>query len=162
MISIRAAILGDAREIAIMRQGIHREGHYFRETELDFDRCFVGERERLTSLHGRSDCAAFVAAAARDVLGWIYFTGDDVPSIPHAGLLEIGIAPDHRRRGIGSKLMAALIDWATLHPEIERILADCFAANLPALAFFRRFNFIDAGWPEGSSANVVRLCRRTQ
>jgi ribosomal-protein-alanine N-acetyltransferase len=59
-------------------------------------------------------------------------------------LQSLAVDPGARRTGIGSALMECLLDWArergyrALHLEVR-------AGNLPAIALYRRFGFVQTG-----------------
>ncbi|QJE74276.1 GNAT family N-acetyltransferase [Aerophototrophica crusticola] len=63
----------------------------------------------------------------------------------HAAMLGIGVHDDFAGRGIGSALMAALLDTADNWLDIRRVELHVFADNEPAIALYRKFGFTDEG-----------------
>lgn len=59
----------------------------------------------------------------------------------HAMFLGISVAPAMQGQGVGSALMAALVDYADRWAQVLRLELTVFADNLPALALYRRFGF---------------------
>lgn len=63
----------------------------------------------------------------------------------HAAMLGIGVHDDFAGRGIGSALMAALLDAADNWLDIRRVELHVFADNDPAIALYRKFGFTEEG-----------------
>ncbi|MBN2211828.1 MAG: GNAT family N-acetyltransferase [Sedimentisphaerales bacterium] len=75
----------------------------------------------------------------------------------HVAMMHLSVQPDVRRLGIASALMQTAIDWATRHPELEKLTLAVFADNVPALGLYRKFRF----WEEGRRPREIkRACGR--
>lgn len=59
----------------------------------------------------------------------------------HAMHLGISVAPAMQGQGVGSALMAALVDYADRWAQVLRLELTVFTDNLPAIALYRRFGF---------------------
>jgi L-phenylalanine/L-methionine N-acetyltransferase len=59
----------------------------------------------------------------------------------HAGGLGMSVHDDFHQRGIGSALMAALIDAADNWLDLKRIELTVYVDNAPAIALYRKFGF---------------------
>ena len=59
----------------------------------------------------------------------------------HAGGLGMSVHDDFHGRGIGSALMAALIDAADNWLDLKRIELTVYVDNAPAIALYRKFGF---------------------
>ncbi|MGH9736913.1 MAG: ribosomal protein S18-alanine N-acetyltransferase [Candidatus Acidiferrales bacterium] len=55
-------------------------------------------------------------------------------------ILNFGVRPDARRRGIGSQLLQEVIDWSKRSRD-RRIMLEVRASNLPAQSFYARHGF---------------------
>ena len=70
------------------------------------------------------------------VLG--YIGSQTVP--PEADVMNIAVAPGHRKQKIGSKLLTALCEL--LHREgIDKLFLEVRASNAPAIALYEGFDF---------------------
>lgn len=49
--------------------------------------------------------------------------------------------------GVGSAMMAWLIDWAEVHPTITKLSLAVYADNERAIRLYRRFGFVEEGRP---------------
>lgn len=84
-----------------------------------------------------------------------YAVGIEVADI--ADLARIGVEPDQRRTGLGSRLLGALVDATT---GADRMLLEVSAANTGAISFYERHGFtrIDVRpryYADGSDAVVM-------
>lgn len=63
----------------------------------------------------------------------------------HAAVLGIAVARDAQGQGVGSALMAAIIDWADNWAQLLRLELTVYADNATAIALYRKFGFVDEG-----------------
>lgn len=108
------------------------------ERELSFDEATW--RSRLET------SAFFVAGTGDEVLGMACAfrpePGGDVPSTMQ--LVSMWVAPGHRRRGVGSQLLSAVLEYARAHGESR--LGLCVAeGNEPAATLYRAAGFEPTG-----------------
>ena len=60
------------------------------------------------------------------------------------GMIGMGIADTHRRRGVGSALLAAAVEWARAEG-LHKLQLEVFPHNEGAIALYRAFGFEDEG-----------------
>lgn len=93
----------------------------------------------------RSECSNplsdwLVAVEDERVVG--YVGSQSVP--PEADVMNIAVAPEYRRQGIGSALIKALTEL--LHTKgIESLLLEVRASNDPAINLYQGFGFVQVG-----------------
>jgi putative acetyltransferase len=63
----------------------------------------------------------------------------------HAAGIGMAVARDAQRQGVGSALLAALIDWADNWAQLLRLELTVFTDNDAAIALYRRFGFVHEG-----------------
>lgn len=81
-----------------------------------------------------------VAVEDERVVG--YVGSQSVP--PEADVMNLAVAPEYRRKGIGSALMQALTEL--LHTNgMESLFLEVRASNDPAIALYQRFGFVQVG-----------------
>ena len=82
-----------------------------------------------------------VAERAGRVVGNAGLTSMQALRRRHA--MSMGIAVDRaaQGQGVGTALMAALVDWADNWAHVLRIELGVYADNAPAIALYRRFDF---------------------
>jgi len=59
-------------------------------------------------------------------------------------ILNFAVAPDSRRRGIGSSLLRTAFDWGRAN-EVRRAFLEVRVSNLAAIAFYERHKFASVG-----------------
>jgi len=76
------------------------------------------------------------------------------------GTVEIGYETrtPHRRRGYATEAVGALVDWAFLHEDVNRVVAETREDNRTSLRLLRKLGFKYAG--PGSETDRFRLERR--
>jgi len=83
----------------------------------------------------------------------------------HAAGLGISVARSAQGQGVGTALMAALIDWADNWAQLLRLELTVFTDNAAAIALYRKFGFEDEGvhrayaLRDGSYADVLAMAR---
>ncbi len=83
----------------------------------------------------------------------------------HAAVLALGVHDDHAGTGIGSALLAALIDTADRWWGLKRTELTVFADNAAAIALYRRFGFEQEGllrsfaFRDGAYADALAMAR---
>jgi len=83
----------------------------------------------------------FVAVARNAIVGEI-----GVRTNPFGyGDVAMMVAADWRRRGVGSALMAAAIQWSRAHG-LHKLSLGVFPHNDAALALYRKFGFVQEGY----------------
>jgi RimJ/RimL family protein N-acetyltransferase len=82
----------------------------------------------------------FVAAAGDDVVGFLHVERSSF------GFGEIGmfVARDWRGRGVGSALVAAVIDWGR-EQGLHKLTLGVFPHNEAAIGLYRKFGFVEEG-----------------
>ena len=100
-----------------------------------------GERTRhLPALLGRiADPAAFASAAVGNTVAGI---GLAVVTEEHAGIFDLAVDPDHRRRGLATAVIGALSSWAA-ERGATRAYLQVETSNRPALELYDRLGFCE-------------------
>lgn len=81
-----------------------------------------------------------VAVEDERVIG--YVGSQTVP--PEADVMNLAVAPEYRRQGIGRQLMQTLTE--VLHTQgIESLFLEVRASNDPAIALYSEFGFVQVG-----------------
>jgi RimJ/RimL family protein N-acetyltransferase len=88
---------------------------------------------------------------------WLAFTGDGriaghidlrarpEPAAAHRALLGMGVDRDHRREGLGQRLIATACLWAVNHTTLDWIDLEVLSTNAPARKLYAAAGFTQAG-----------------
>jgi L-phenylalanine/L-methionine N-acetyltransferase len=63
----------------------------------------------------------------------------------HAAGIGMAVAPGAQRQGVGTALMAALVDWADNWAQLLRLELTVYTDNEVAIALYRKFGFAHEG-----------------
>lgn len=83
----------------------------------------------------------------------------------HTASIGMGVHDDFAGRGIGTALMAALIDTADNWLDLKRLELSVWADNAPALALYRKFGFAEEGrlrayaYRDGAYVDALTMAR---
>ena len=83
----------------------------------------------------------------------------------HAAAIGMGLHDDYHRRGIGSALLAAIVDAADKWHDIRRLELEVFADNKAAIGLYRKFGFQEEGllrgyaYRDGAFADAYMMAR---
>lgn len=61
----------------------------------------------------------------------------------HRSTLMMGVEAEHISKGLGTKLLRSIIDWAEKQNTIEYIDLSVFSVNIPAIKLYKKFNFTE-------------------
>jgi ribosomal protein S18 acetylase RimI-like enzyme len=89
----------------------------------------------------RTDCKTFIALSEEEMpMGIVVGMQQD----NRAGLAAMWVAPDRRKKGVGSALVDAVVNWAEKN-EFEEILLDVADENLTAIRLYGSKGFTETG-----------------
>jgi diaminopimelate decarboxylase len=99
-----------------------------------------------------TDRGAWIAAVTGegDVVGFLSATREEHPVTSHVATIGLGVGKDWRGRGVGTALVAESFKWARA-VGVEKILLSVYPSNLPAVALYRKFGFVEEGRMTGQS-----------
>ncbi|MDI9223328.1 GNAT family N-acetyltransferase [Pantoea sp. EA-12] len=96
-------------------------------------------QERLNDL--RPGQHRLVACIDEQVVGQLTLDGITVARRRHVASIGMGVDPAFHRRGVGSALMAAMIDLCDNWLQVTRIELTVFADNHKAIGLYQKFGF---------------------
>ena len=103
------------------------------------------ERRYLRAIRRYPNAAVFVAEDEGRIVGRLSIARDQHPASRHVADLGLMVAMSHRRRGIGTKLLEAALDWAR-HSEVRKLELHVFPHNEAAIRLYENFGFVREGY----------------
>jgi RimJ/RimL family protein N-acetyltransferase len=160
---IREASMDDAEELRRYACTLFAEelpGLYRRpDPTIEQERVFIA-----SYLHP-ANSTLLVAEADGLIVGILGLEGRTLAQDAHNGSIGISVARDYRGRGVGTRLIGRVLEWAPLHG-VRRVEVEAFANNPDAIRLYERLGFEpegvrrDAVEVDGRFVDVVFLAKR--
>jgi RimJ/RimL family protein N-acetyltransferase len=144
---IRRAEPGDAEGLTRLGEAVGSEPEGWLVTTNGW-REVSDERRYLRTIRRYPNAAVFVAEDDGRIVGRLSIARDQHPASRHVADLGLMVAMSHRRRGIGTKLLEAALDWAR-HSEVRKLELHVFPHNEPAIKLYENFGFVQEGYRRG-------------
>ncbi|MFL5943919.1 MAG: GNAT family N-acetyltransferase [Gaiellaceae bacterium] len=103
------------------------------------------ERRYLRAIRRYPNAAVFVADDEGAIVGRLSIARDQHPASPHVADLGLMVAASHRRRGIGTALLQAALQWAG-ESGVRKLELHVFPWNKAAIALYENFGFEQEGY----------------
>jgi RimJ/RimL family protein N-acetyltransferase len=141
---IRRAEPSDADALAKLGDAVGSEPEGWLVTTNGW-RNVAEERRYLRAIRRYPNAAVFVADDAGLVVGRLSVARDQHPASRHVADLGLMVAATHRRRGIGTALLQAAVDWAR-DSGVRKLELHVFPYNDGAIALYEQFGFVQEGY----------------
>jgi RimJ/RimL family protein N-acetyltransferase len=164
-VRIRAAEPGDATALVALATavGSERQGWLLADSHW---RSVADERRYVRAVRRHADAALLVAEEQGNVVGRLSIVRDAHPASSHVADLGLMVAASHRRRGIGSALLAAAEEWAR-GAGVSKLELHVFPHNEAAIALYEAFGYEREGYrrrhyrrPDGTFVDAVLMAKR--
>jgi ribosomal protein S18 acetylase RimI-like enzyme len=87
---------------------------------------------------------SYYALCEEKVVGWCDVFPEENPRQSHRGGLGMGILPEFRGKGIGSKLLQKVIEHSKTFG-LEKVELNVYTSNTSAIALYKKFGFEQEG-----------------
>jgi len=144
---IRRAEPGDAEGLTRLGEAVGSEPEGWLVTTNGW-REVSDERRYLRAIRRYPNAAVFVAEEEGRIVGRLSIARDQHPASRHVADLGLMVARSHRRRGIGTQLLEAALDWAR-HSEVRKLELHVFPHNEAAIKLYENFGFVPEGYRRG-------------
>jgi L-phenylalanine/L-methionine N-acetyltransferase len=103
------------------------------------------ERRYLRAIRRYPNAAVFVADEEGLIVGRLSVARDQHPASRHVADLGLMVAQSHRRRGVGTALLQAAVDWGR-ETGVRKLELHVFPWNEAAIALYEKFGFVREGY----------------
>jgi RimJ/RimL family protein N-acetyltransferase len=145
--NVRRAAPADAEQCVDLARAVGTEPEGWLISTDDW-RSASEERRYLKAVARYPHAAVFVAEAAGEIVGRLSLARDTHPASAHVADLGLMVASGWRRRGIGTALLDAAVDWAR-EVGVRKLELHVFPWNEPAIRLYERFGFEREGYRRG-------------
>jgi RimJ/RimL family protein N-acetyltransferase len=142
---VRTAKPGDARQLIDHYNAVGGESSYMDYDEGKFFLSKRTERKVIELLRAADNSVTLVAVISGEIIGALQIQGQMSPRMRHAGWLGITVARDFWGEGVGRGLMDWGVRWAEESVVVRKLNLLTHAENARAIAFFRKFGFVEEG-----------------
>jgi RimJ/RimL family protein N-acetyltransferase len=144
---VRRAEPRDAEELKALGDAVGSEPEGWLVTTNGW-RNAADERRYLRAIRRYPNAAVFVAEEEGHIVGRLSIARDQHPASRHVADLGLMVAAAHRRRGIGTALLEAAVEWARVS-DVRKLELHVFPWNGGAIALYERFGFEREGYRKG-------------
>ena len=141
---VRPAEPGDAQGLKELGDAVGSEPEGWLVTTNGW-RDVADERRYLRAIRRFPHAAVFVAEDDGRIVGRLSLGRDQHPASRHVADIGLMVAASHRRRGIGTALLDAAVDWAR-HAGVRKLELHVFPWNEAAIRLYERFGFVQEGY----------------
>lgn len=134
--TIRDTVPEDASEVASLVDSVAKERRYLASTKGFSSEATKEFIEFLRSSGG----IHLVATSEKIVAGWCDISPLPFEGMEHVGKLGMGVAPEHRGKGIGASLLSAALSRA-FSGRFARIELEVFSSNEAAVRLYEKARF---------------------
>jgi ribosomal protein S18 acetylase RimI-like enzyme len=86
----------------------------------------------------------FYAVDGDKVVGWADIFPEDNPRMSHRGSLGMGLLSDYRKKGLGEKLLGAVLEKAKEFG-LEKVELNVYTSNTAAIKLYKKMGFTEEG-----------------
>lgn len=149
---VRPARPRDARSFLEMWRVVVGEKRYVRSETIGRSAGYY--RRRYFRRSWTDNQASLVAVHGDRVIGHLNVSREEGPMTRHVASLGMAVAPEWRRRGVGSALLIESIRWAK-EMGVQKLALSVYPHNEAALALYRKFGFRTEGRLTGHSRKSI-------
>ncbi len=141
---VRRAEPGDAQGLKELGDAVGSEPEGWLVTTNGW-RDAADERRYLRAIRRYPNAAVFVAEDDDVIVGRLSIARDQHPASRHVADLGLMVAQSHRRRGVGTALLEAAVEWGR-ETGVRKLELHVFPWNTAAIALYEKFGFVQEGY----------------
>ena len=135
----------DAQASLELFRSIVEEEQYFVMSGSEFYRTLLEHEQQIHHHCIHAQSCIFMAYDQKQLVGQAALLGGSLLRTSHVADLEMFVAKDYRRCGLGRALLKMLITWAKQHSRLKKISLAVFSDNAPAIALYKDVGFVEEG-----------------
>lgn len=139
---VRTAEGDDAGELVRLARHVMSTSPHTLTQPDEFTLTEEEERKLLEEYAAHASRAFLVGAVEGRVVAALNFKAHERRRQAHHGHFGVGVAQAWRGRGIGRRLIVALLDWGADHPTLEKICLGVYETNTGARRLYAALGFV--------------------
>lgn len=145
LLTLRRAEPGDAENLLAFVEQVAGESENITFGPGEFEMSVEQEREFLQQVVQSPTSLYMIAEIGGEIAGTLNFNAGKRPRVRHAGEFGISVLRKYWKLGVGSCMLAYLIDWARQSGTIRKINLRVRVDNLPAIHLYEKYGFVLEG-----------------
>lgn len=144
---IRNRTIEDSENVLTCVDRIFQDDRFFLTTleEIREQASIEKAHERTESFNEHKHKLLLIAEVDNQIVSLSDVQCGEKKRTQHVARLGISILPEYRNNGLGMAIMQTMIDWATEHPDVEKLALGVYSANTRAMALYKKLGFIEEG-----------------
>lgn len=138
---IREATVGDAAELLVFIRQVTGETPYLRFFPEEVTLSIGQERDFIRKFTGSNTSLLLVARIDGTVAATASIEGTPLKKFRHRGELGIAVLQRHWGKGLGTRLMQELLDWARANPLLSKLILHVNVENQAAVQLYLKCGF---------------------
>jgi RimJ/RimL family protein N-acetyltransferase len=144
-LTLRRAEPRDAEQVLTFLNQVAGESENITFAPGEFGLSVEEERDILQQTTESPTSLYIIAEVAGEIAGTLTFSAGKRPRLQHAGEFGTTVLRRYWNLGIGSRMLAYLIDWARQTSTIRKINLRVRVDNLPAIHLYEKYGFVQEG-----------------
>jgi RimJ/RimL family protein N-acetyltransferase len=144
-LTLRPALPGDAEQVLAYLEHVAGESENLTAGPGEFGISLEQERVFLEQALDSPTSLYLLAEIEGEIVGTLTFSAEKRPRVQHGGEFGMSVLRKHWHQGIGSLMLAYLIEWARQTRVIRKINLRVRVDNLPAIHLYEKYGFVREG-----------------
>jgi RimJ/RimL family protein N-acetyltransferase len=145
LLTLRPALPKDAEQVLAYLEQVAGESENLTFGPGEFDISLEQERVLLQQVFDIPTSLYLLAEIEGDIVGTLTFSAEKRPRVQHGGEFGMSVLRKYWNLGIGGRMLAYLIEWASHTHVIRKINLRVRVDNLAALNLYEKYGFVREG-----------------
>jgi RimJ/RimL family protein N-acetyltransferase len=142
---IRPATESDAQHIIDFARVLFSSTNQVLTTPEEYTITPEQEKEWIRKGNEDPNNIILIAVVENKVVGLLDFFAKARKKISHTGEFGVSVHPDYQEKGIGRRMIEALLEWAKKNQQIEKVCLQVFETNGHAIHLYKSLGFVEEG-----------------
>lgn len=144
-LTLRPALPKDAEQMLVYLEQVAGESENMTAGPGEFGIGLEQERVFLLHLLELPTSLYLLAELEGEIVGTLTFDAEKRPRVQHGGEFGMSVLRKHWNQGIGSRMLAYLVEWARQTHVIRKINLRVRVDNLSAIHLYEKYGFVREG-----------------
>lgn len=148
-VTIRQAEISDTVKFLNCLKEYIPQSEYIPQLEQEINLNFKEKEELINAFLEKENSLLLIAEYENKIIGNIDLTGSVRKVMEHTAVIGMGMNKEWRNTGLGTALLAAIIEWAKANPILEIIWLQVYTENALGVSLYKKMGFVENGIIKG-------------